>query len=43
MTLKLNQKLAQEAGRTLGPWLLLGSVGLAGILGFLGWLPGTRR
>jgi hypothetical protein len=36
-------QLAEESGKKLGPWLLLGSIFLASTLGWLGRLPGTRR
>jgi hypothetical protein len=34
---------AEELGQSVGPWLLLGAIGLALLLGLLGKLPGTRR
>jgi hypothetical protein len=40
---EVRKQLAEEAGRQQGPWLLLGSIVLATVLGVLGWLPGTRR
>jgi hypothetical protein len=34
---------SQHAGETWGAWVLLGSIGLAVVLSYLGVLPGTRR
>jgi hypothetical protein len=39
----LRKQLARDAGRTTGPWLLLGSIGASAVLGALGLLPGTGR
>jgi hypothetical protein len=40
---EVRKQLAQEAGQKHGPLLVLGSIVLATGLGWLGWLPGTRR
>jgi hypothetical protein len=40
---QLRKKLAEESGRTVGPWLLLGSIILGSVLSTMGLLPGTRR
>jgi hypothetical protein len=37
------QQLAEQAGKTVGPWSIPGSIVLAVFLGVLGKLPGTRR
>jgi hypothetical protein len=40
---ELGKRLAREAGEKFGLVLLFGSVCLASVLTFLGWLPGARR
>jgi hypothetical protein len=40
---ELQKQFAEESGRTIGPWALLGSIVLASVLGCKGILPGTRR
>jgi hypothetical protein len=37
------QQAVEQAGRVTGPWILLGSIGLAIVFSCLGLLPGTRR
>ncbi len=40
---QLRAQLIEESSRTVGPWVLLGSILVASVLGALGILPGTRR
>ncbi len=40
---EVRKQLVQETMQKQGPWLLLGPLLLATVLGWLGWLPGTRR
>jgi hypothetical protein len=40
---QLRKRLAEESGRTVGPWLLLASIILGIVLSKVGLLPGTRK
>jgi hypothetical protein len=40
---ELGKRLAREAAEKFGLMMLFGSISLASLLAYLGWLPGTRR
>jgi hypothetical protein len=40
---ELQKQMAEQAGATVGPWVVFGSISLAVLLACLGLLPGTRR